>query len=84
MISCQEPQFVPRAPDSKEGEGWILSILNRLDKGHSEIGVFDALDIAAGPVARLHLPVRIRSTFHGVWVPDEVMQTGRYQMEAVA
>jgi carotenoid cleavage dioxygenase-like enzyme len=80
----QEPQFVPRAPDAREGDGWILSILNRLDKGHSEIGIFDALDLAKGPVARLHLPVRIRSTFHGVWVPDEVMQSGRYQMEAVA
>jgi carotenoid cleavage dioxygenase len=84
MISCQEPQFVPRTPDSKEGDGFILSIINRLDKGHSEIGVFDALDIAKGPIARLHLPVRIRSTFHGVWVPQEVFETGKYQMEAVA
>lgn len=83
-ISCQEPQFVPRAPDSKEGEGWILSILNRLDAGHSEIAVFDALEIGKGPIARLHLPVRIRSTFHGVWVPEEVFQTGKYRMEAVA
>ena len=84
MISVQEPQFVPRAPDSKEGDGWILSILNRLDQGHSEIGVFDALDLAKGPIARLHLPVRVRSSFHGVWVPEDVFETGRYQMEAVA
>ena len=83
-IACQEPQFVPRAPDSPEGDGFILSILNRLDAGHGEVAVFDALDIAAGPVARLHLPVRIRSTFHGVWVPEEVFETGRYAMEAVA
>lgn len=83
-ISVQEPQFVPRAPDSREGDGWILSILARLDEGHSEIAVFDALRIAAGPIARLHVPVRIRSTFHGVWVPEEVFRTGRYQMEAVA
>lgn len=84
MISVQEPQFVPRAPDSREGDGWILSILNRLDKGHSEIAVFDALDMAKGPIARLHLPVRVRSSFHGVWVPEEVFETGRYAMEAVA
>lgn len=84
MISVQEPQFVPRSANSKEGDGFILSILNRLDRGHSEIGVFDAMDIAAGPIARLHLPVRIRSTFHGVWVPDEVRASGRYAMEAVA
>ena len=46
--------------------------------------MFDALNIAAGPIARLHLPVRIRSTFHGVWVPEQTFETGRYQMEAVA
>jgi len=84
MISVQEPQFVPRAPDSKEGDGWILSILNRLDQGHSEIAVFDALEMAKGPIARLHLPVRVRASFHGVWVPEEVFETGRYAMEAVA
>ena len=61
-ISCQEPQFVPRAPDAPEGDGWILSILNRLDAGHSEVGVFDALDIAKGPIARFHLPVRVRNS----------------------
>jgi len=84
MISVQEPQFVPRAPDSKEGDGWILSILNRLDQGHSEIAVFDALEMSKGPIARLHLPVRVRASFHGVWVPEEVFETGRYAMEAVA
>ena len=82
-VSVQEPQFVPRSPDAQEGDGWILSILNRLDKGHSEIGVFDALDLAAGPIARLHLPVRIRASFHGVWVPDEVRESGKYAMKAV-
>ena len=82
--AVQEPQFVPRAPDAKEGDGWILSILNRLDQGHSEIGIFDALDLAKGPVARLHLPVRVRASFHGVWVPDEVVEKGRYEMEAVS
>ncbi|WP_054530894.1 carotenoid oxygenase family protein [Erythrobacter sp. SG61-1L] len=84
MISVQEPQFVPRSGSSKEGDGWILSFLSRLDQGHSEIGVFDALNLAKGPIARLHMPVRVRSTFHGVWVPEEVLKTGKYQMEAVA
>jgi carotenoid cleavage dioxygenase len=76
-LSVQEPQFVPKGPDAGEGEGWLLVILNRLDQGHSEIGVFDALQVAAGPVARLHLPVRIRSTFHGNWVPSETLLSSR-------
>ena len=77
-ISVQEPQFVPRAPDAGEADGWLLVILNRLDRGHSEIAVFDAQQVAAGPVARLHLPVRIRSTFHGNWVPAAALETSRF------
>jgi carotenoid cleavage dioxygenase len=76
-ISVQEPQFVPRSADAPEGDGWLLVILNRLDQGHSEIGIFDAQRVAAGPVARLHLPVRVRSTFHGNWVPAAVLDVAR-------
>jgi len=83
-ISVHEPQFVPRAPDAPEGDGWLLVILNRLDRGHSELAVFDARHVAGGPVARLHLPVRVRSTFHGSWVPADALRTGRYDMEIAA
>jgi carotenoid cleavage dioxygenase len=68
-ISVHEPQFVPLSADSAEAEGWLLVILNRLDAGHSELAVFNAMQLAAGPIARLHIPVRVRSTFHGSWVP---------------
>lgn len=80
-MSVHEPQFVPRAPDAPEGDGWLLVILNRLDKGHSELAILDAQRLAAGPVARLHIPVRVRSTFHGVWVPSETLRTGLYRAE---
>lgn len=83
-ISIHEPQFVPRTPDAPEGDGWLLVILNRLDRGHSELAIFDARKVGAGPVARLHLPVRVRSTFHGMWVPEQALKTGRYDMEIAA
>lgn len=73
-ISVQEPQFVPRSATAAEGDGWVLAILNRLDAGHSELAIFDALHVADGPVARLHIPVRVRSTFHGSWVPEEAIR----------
>ena len=38
----------------------------------------NALDIEAGPVATVKLPVRVRSTFHGTWVPEETLRTGLY------
>jgi carotenoid cleavage dioxygenase len=27
--------------------------------------------VAAGPVARIHLPVKVPFGFHGLWVPEE-------------
>ena len=77
-ISVHEPQFVPRHAGSPEGDGWLLVILNRLDQGHSELAIFDAQHVAAGPVARLHVPVRVRATFHGCWVSTETRRTGHF------
>jgi carotenoid cleavage dioxygenase len=81
QIAVQEPQFVPRTPDSPEGDGWLLTILNRLDENHSELAVIDANRLAAGPVARFYIPVRVRATFHGMWVPAETLRTGRFDMQ---
>ena len=81
-ISVHEPQFLPRRPDAAEGDGWLLVILNRLDKGHSELAVFDAQAVAAGPLVRWHVPVRVRSTFHGCWVPESLRRDGHYALSA--
>ncbi|MFC2950674.1 carotenoid oxygenase family protein [Marinicaulis aureus] len=78
--SIHEPQFVPRAPDSPEGDGWLLVIVNRLDENHSDLAIVDANDIEAGPVALFSLPMRVRSTFHGTWVPAETIATGHHAM----
>ena len=80
----QEPQFAPRRPDSPEGDGWILCFVNRPAENRSDLAILDAQDIAAGPVALVKLPVRVRSTFHGMWVPAEALKTGRYDMSLVA
>jgi carotenoid cleavage dioxygenase len=76
--TVQECQFVPRTPDSAEGDGWLLVPVARVSKGRSDLVVLDAQDIAAGPVATIKLPVRVRSTFHGTWVPESALQTGQY------
>jgi carotenoid cleavage dioxygenase-like enzyme len=63
-----EPVFVPAGADSAEGEGWILTVLFRPEKQISELAVFDALDIAAGPVAVAPAPRRVPFGFHGNFV----------------
>jgi len=76
--SVQECQFVPRTPGAAEGDGWLLVPVARVSQGRSDLVVLDAQDLAAGPVATIKLPVRVRSTFHGTWVPAETLRTGQY------
>ena len=62
-----EPVFVPRAADAPEGDGWILATIYRSDEGRSDLAVFEATDIAKGPVALAHLSSRVPAGFHGNW-----------------
>jgi carotenoid cleavage dioxygenase-like enzyme len=72
--TLQEPQFVPRSPDAPEGDGWLLSVLTRVDGDwRTEVGVFDAQRIAQGPVARIRMPFRIRGAVHGTWVDQALL-----------
>lgn len=82
--SVQEPQFVPRRPDAPEGDGWLLTLVSRMAENRSDLAVLDAMNLAAGPVALIKLPTRVRSTFHGAWAPAEALKTGLYDMALVA
>ncbi len=60
-----EPIFAPRGPD--EGDGWLLvQVLDgTTEKGF--LALFDAADVAAGPVARVLLDHPTPMSFHGDW-----------------
>jgi len=62
-----EPIFVPRSADAEEGDGWILSVIYRGEPRTSELAVFEAGNLAAGPVARAQLSHRVPFGFHGNW-----------------
>jgi carotenoid cleavage dioxygenase len=79
--SVQEAQFVPRSPDSPEGDGWLLVPVSRVAKMRTDLVILDALNLAAGPVATLKLPVRVRASFHGTWVPESALRTGRFNYQ---
>ena len=61
------------APDrtGAQGAGWLLGFEFDPATGRSDLLVLDALDVARGPVARVHLPTRVPAGFHGTWVPAE-------------
>jgi carotenoid cleavage dioxygenase len=63
----QEGFFVPRGPG--EDEGWYINVADHHDQNRSDLLVFDAQHIEAGPVAVARLPIRLRNAFHTTWAP---------------
>ena len=66
-----ESPFAARADcdeHSDEDDGYLLSFVTDTRDWSSACLVFDARDIAAGPVAKVGLPHRIPAGFHATWV----------------
>ncbi|KAI2630762.1 carotenoid oxygenase [Hypoxylon sp. NC1633] len=63
----QEPVFIPK-DGGKEGEGYLAALKNNLDELRNDVVIWDALNLAKGPLATLHLPLRLRLGFHGNFV----------------
>lgn len=63
-----EPVFTPRAPDAAEGDGWVTAVVWRAAENRSDFLVFDAQEIAKGPIAIAEMPRRVPFGFHGNWV----------------
>ncbi len=66
--TISEPVFVQRGDDAAEGDGWLLAVVWRAAENRSDLAVFNALDIEAGPVALAALGHRVPDGFHGNWV----------------
>lgn len=66
--AISEPVFVPRADDAEEGDGWLLATVYRGQERRSDLVVYDAGDVAAGPIATAQLSHRVPFGFHGNWV----------------
>ncbi|QNO27679.1 carotenoid oxygenase family protein [Sphingopyxis sp. OPL5] len=62
--SCGEMIFAPRVGAQGEGDGYAMTLVHRAGAATSELAIFDALDIAAGPVAMVQIPFRVPSGFH--------------------
>lgn len=65
-----EVVFVPRSAGASESEGWLVGYATDRETARSDLVVVAADHLAAGPVARVHLPVRVPDGFHGNWLPD--------------
>ncbi|MGN6454511.1 MAG: carotenoid oxygenase family protein, partial [Steroidobacteraceae bacterium] len=54
-----------------EGDGWIVQVCNRLNEHSSDLLLFEAQEIAKGPIAAIHIPIRLRFGLHGNWAQAE-------------
>ncbi len=66
--TISEPVFVERGKDAAEGDGWLLAAVWRARENRSDLAVFNATDVGAGPVALVQLGHRVPDGFHGNWV----------------
>ncbi len=66
--TISEAVFVERGKDAAEGDGWLLSVVWRARENRSDLAVFNATDVDAGPVALVQLGHRVPDGFHGNWV----------------
>ncbi|HEY1707402.1 MAG TPA: carotenoid oxygenase family protein [Rhizomicrobium sp.] len=62
-----EPVFVAKHGSSREGEGFLLTNVFDETRNASHLAIFDAENVAAGPVARAHLDHRVPVGFHACW-----------------
>jgi len=69
QVHVGEAVFAPDPAGTAEDDGSILNLSHDSGRNRSEVLIFDARDIAAGPVARVQLPQRAPLGFHANWFP---------------
>jgi carotenoid cleavage dioxygenase len=65
-----EAVFAADPEGSAETDGWLMVYATDLTELRTDLCIIDARDLAAGPVARVHLPQRVPAGFHGNWMPN--------------
>ncbi len=66
-----EAVFVPSGePGRAEDDGWLMALTTTRGGGPSQLLVLDATDVAAAPVAVVHMPRPVPMGFHGNWIDD--------------
>jgi len=66
---ASESPVAPRHGKSDEADGYVVTFTTDVRNDASECQIFDASEIARGPIARVRLPHRISSGTHATWMP---------------
>ncbi|WP_283138365.1 carotenoid oxygenase family protein [Rhizohabitans arisaemae] len=72
-----EAPFAPRDGGTEEDDGYLITFVVDEREGRSEVQILHAADLAAGPVARVLLPVRVPLGFHATWIRRDQLTGSR-------
>ena len=61
---CGELVFASKVGSTTEADGYAMTLVHPANSHHTELAIFDAMDVAHGPIARVIVPYRIPSGFH--------------------
>lgn len=67
-----EAPFAPRPGATGEDDGYLVTFVTDVRDWSSAVWVFDAAELAAGPLAKVRLPQRVPAGFHATWVPGGI------------
>jgi carotenoid cleavage dioxygenase len=71
-----EAPFAPRDGSTGETDGYLVCFVNDESEQRAEVAIFDASDVAAGPVGRVLLPRYVPTGFHACWVRADQLRGG--------
>lgn len=63
----QEPIFIPRTPDAPDGDGWVMSMVERRGRNRNDLVVLDTREFES-PIAIVQLPFHVKAQVHGNWI----------------
>jgi carotenoid cleavage dioxygenase-like enzyme len=72
-VFASETAMAPRVGSQGEDDGYLVTIISDMNRDVSECLVFDARNLAAGPVCRVLLPERVSSGTHSTWAPGSAI-----------
>jgi carotenoid cleavage dioxygenase-like enzyme len=64
----EEAVFTPRPGSSEEGDGWLVGSSINLKARATELHVYDARRVSAGPLCTWRADVALPAGFHGTFV----------------
>lgn len=70
---CQEPIYIPRSADAPEGDGWVMTLVERRAAGRCDMAIVDTREFEK-PIAIVQLLFHIKAQIHGNWVQSAALK----------